>query len=101
VFASTGAHAGDAIVRERTISYSDLNLANPADAALLYSRLQNAADTVCGRYDIRALGDTAQHAACAARALSDAVMRVNVASITALHAGNERIRVAQRGAGRK
>jgi UrcA family protein len=95
-FASaTSAHAGDASVRERAISYSDLNLAKPADAAVLYSRLRNAADTVCGEYDIRALRDTQQHAACAARALSDAVARVNDSALTALHAGDRRIRVAE------
>jgi UrcA family protein len=100
VFASTSAHAGDAIARERAISYSDLNLANPTDTAVLYSRLRNAADTVCGEYDIRALRDTQQHAACAARALSDAIMRVNDSALTALHAGDKRIRVAQREARR-
>jgi UrcA family protein len=91
---AANAHARDAMTREWMVSYADLNLSKPADAAVLYTRLRLAAGSVCGEYDIRDLRSTQLHAACAQRALSAAVASVNQAELTALHAGDRRIRVA-------
>jgi UrcA family protein len=83
-------------VRTRTVSYADLNLANARDTAELYSRLRHAADVVCGEYTFPDLRAKQAHAACAERALSDAVARVDDVQLTALHEGDKRIRVASR-----
>jgi UrcA family protein len=88
------AHARDATTHEWMVSYADLNLSKSSDAAVLYTRLRLAADAVCGEYNIRDLRATQLHAACAQQAVSAAVASVNQAELSAVHAGDKRIRVA-------
>jgi UrcA family protein len=59
------------------VSYQDLDLSRPADARVLYQRLQRAAQSVCSE---PASYELARHAAwerCVAVTLKDAVARVN------------------------
>jgi UrcA family protein len=69
-----------------SVSYKDLNPSNPADARVLYARLQRAASEVC--HPVSAM-DLARHAGferCYDAALSDAVKQVNAPQVLALHA---------------
>jgi UrcA family protein len=68
-----------------SVSYQDLNPSNPADARVLYARLQRAASAVC--HPVPAM-DLARHAAferCYDAALSDAVNQVNAPQVLALY----------------
>jgi UrcA family protein len=87
------AHAGepDTDVHSKAVSYSDLDLGRPADAAELYTRIGNAASEVC-RSDLAAYA--AAHAPierlgimrrCRAQAIDTAVVSVSNANLTALH----------------
>lgn len=80
----------------RLVRYQDLDLAKQDDARMLYERLQNAAELVCGRYEMRDLRARELHRSCMQDALSAAVAKVNRASVQSLHDTNARIRVAQR-----
>lgn len=74
-----------------TISYSDLNLGRPADAAQLYARIERAAVDVC-RSDLGSYA--AAHALserpgimrrCVTQAVDNAVVSVSDENLTALH----------------
>ncbi|GFE78252.1 hypothetical protein GCM10011487_02520 [Steroidobacter agaridevorans] len=95
------AHAGDADgtakVPETTVDYSDLNLAKQADAQTLYSRLQRASNRVCTQYkEQRDLRKMKLYNACYQDALARAVDSVGHASVQAVYAADENVRIASR-----
>jgi UrcA family protein len=81
-----------------TVSYADLDLSSSADAKVLYSRLRTAAKAVCGEPDARNLSLRRLARECYESALSNAVVDLDNANVTALHATDRSIRVAQRNA---
>jgi UrcA family protein len=78
------------------VNYSDLDLSQSADAQRLYARLQYASKQVCSAYETRQLSMQRRYDACVDAALSQAVERVNVPQLTALHAAEPRIRLARK-----
>lgn len=70
---------------KETVSYRDLNIANPEGAKLLYARIEHAADYVCG-YDLQSYGtgmDT-NFQNCKIRAIAQAVGRIDKPELTAV-----------------
>jgi UrcA family protein len=68
-----------------SVTTTDLDLKQPADALKLYRRLQKAADIVCGhgnRVDLRPVPD---FAACHEQALGDAVRSANRPQLTIVY----------------
>lgn len=90
------AHAAEE-VPHRTVSYDDLDLANPADAQALYSRLEHASKAVCRSYESREVTRMKLHQNCYEEALSNAVASVDHATVTALYRSDSNVRLAQRG----
>lgn len=95
------AHAGDApltaTVATTTVSYTDLNLAKQDDAQTLYGRLQRASDRVCVQYkEQRDLRKMKLYNACYQDALARAVDSVGHASVQAMYAADEKVRIASR-----
>ena len=95
------AHAGDApgiaIVATKTVNYTDLNLAKQADAQALYGRLQRASDQVCDQYkEPRNLIKMKLYNACYQDTLARAVDSVGHASVQAVYAADENVRIASR-----
>lgn len=86
-FASTArlALAGPADGPSLTVSYADLNLSNPAGAAALYRRIQQAARTICGRNGTRDLHGNLLSSACYESAVENAVATVDAPMLTAMH----------------
>ena len=81
----------------KTVAYSDLDLSKDADVQALYVRLQRASDQVCGDYkDLRNLRMKRLYEACYQDTLARAVDDVGHASVKAVFAADERIRVADR-----
>ena len=78
----------------QTVSYRDLDLSRPTDAAVLYERIGQAAAEVCEPFDA-AKGHAAslQHK-CVDRAIATTVARVNDANLTARHHAEYRVHVA-------
>jgi UrcA family protein len=75
------AQSADRIITKTTVvQYADLNLGNPAGARALYTRIQAAARSLCSpaRRD---------HRACVNDAVSEAVSRLNLPLVSALHHG--------------
>ena len=89
-FVTINAHADEAA---RTIGYSDLNLNTQAGAAVLYQRIRNAAEVVCGDADPRQLAQAAAAKACVDRAVFTGVRSVNAPKLTSEY--NARAGVAQ------
>jgi UrcA family protein len=78
------------------VRYSDLDLAQSADAARLYARLKYAAQKVCSSYDSRDMNVQRLKDACYDTALSNAVAKVDDAKLSSLHAAEPRIKLARR-----
>ena len=70
---------------KQTVSYQDLNLKSDAGIKVLYRRIQNAADQVCGNTDTRDLQVTSAKRACIERAISNAVAAVNSPMLTQVY----------------
>jgi UrcA family protein len=66
----------------RTVRYSDLNLNTPAGAAVLYKRIKNAAEQVCGDLNSRQLAEVAAAKACVQNGVYAGVRSVNNAQLT-------------------
>jgi UrcA family protein len=92
---TAGAHADEAAsaVPARTVHYADLNLNTPAGAAVLYKRIRNAAEQVCGDVGSRDLAQAAAARACVGRAIFASVHTVNNPQLTSEY--NARIGAAQ------
>jgi UrcA family protein len=66
------------------VQYRTAELASPATAVGLYSRLEHAARTVCGDSDIRDLGRRQRWQHCVNKALADSLRQVHSATNSAL-----------------
>jgi UrcA family protein len=76
------------------VSYRDLNLNQPADARILYTRLQRAAESVCPAVSNAEVARYAAYQRCVSAALDTAVQQVGAPELVALHhaAGEARSR---------
>ena len=83
--AANGAQAGESAgnVRQKTVSFRDLNVSNPEGAAVLYKRIKSAASEVCGTWD--SLSQRPAVMTCIDEAVSRAVAQVNRPMLTSLH----------------
>jgi UrcA family protein len=81
------AHADEAAndVPARTVHYSDLDINTPAGAAVLYARIRNAAQQVCGDVDSRQLAVAVAAKACVNRAVYSSVRSVNSPKLTSVY----------------
>lgn len=89
---ATSAHAaygGPGMKQESTsVALADLNLSSEAGIAVLYQRLQRAAETVCGPQDLRSAGSITalrMNRDCYADTLDRAVARIGLEALDALH----------------
>jgi UrcA family protein len=89
------AHADEAAngVPARTIRYSDLDINTRAGATVLYARIRNAAQQVCGDVDSKQLAVSAAVKACVNRAISTSVRSVNSPKLTSVY--NSHVGVTQ------
>jgi UrcA family protein len=92
---AVGAHADEAVngVPARTVHYADLNLSTQAGAAILYNRIRNAAEQVCGDVGSRELARAMAAKACVNRAIFASVQSVNNPKLTREY--NTRVGAAQ------
>jgi UrcA family protein len=67
---------------QRTVGYADLNLTTTKGAAVMYSRLRNAAYEVCGSVYSSDLQPVAVSKPCIARAMKNAITAVNSPMLT-------------------
>jgi UrcA family protein len=70
-----------------TVRYSDLNLATPQGATLLYARIRGAARFVCGEEGV-SLNEKRQWEQCERAAISQAISAVHSPILTTLDSGN-------------
>ena len=84
VASAMGAQAGEASVNAPTLTvrYSDLNLNTQAGASVLYKRIRNAAEQVCGDVNSRRLEVAAAAKACVNHAVYVSVHSVNNVRLT-------------------
>jgi UrcA family protein len=61
---TTGANAAEPTAPTRVVRYNDLNLNKPTDVAVLYKRIHNAAEQVCGNTNSRQLVEAMAAKAC-------------------------------------
>ena len=79
----------------QSVSYRDLNLSRPADAAVLYDRIGHAAEEVCEPFaGAKGFGPKLRRK-CVDRAIAATVARVNDANLTARHRSNYKMRGQQ------
>jgi UrcA family protein len=67
------------------VNYADLDLASDAGVQVLYRRLQVAAQRVCRVFEDHMLARSMKRRACYDQALSEAVAKVDLGTLTALH----------------
>jgi UrcA family protein len=96
-----GGAAALAAAPSTVVSYANLDLSQPRDAQVLYSRIRRAADLVCANYVGYDLAASTQHDTCVMRAVDDAVRVVNRPVLDAVHRahtgrGNDLRRLAER-----
>ena len=84
-----------------TVHADDLNLATDAGVAALRVRIHQAAQRVCGDYDIRDLSAVQQAAKCRQMAMDGVAPRIALAIATARDAGREAANTAQPGVGQR
>jgi UrcA family protein len=80
--AAMGAHADEPNAPTRTVHYADLNLDTPAGISVLYKRIRNAAEEVCGDVNSRRLEEAAAARACVDHAVNVSVHAVNNVNLT-------------------
>jgi UrcA family protein len=81
------AHADEAAglgVGSQVVQYADLNLNTAVGAKVLYKRIQNAAEQVCGDVGSRQLDQATAAKACVDRAIIASVRAVNRIQLTRL-----------------
>jgi UrcA family protein len=97
---SAVAAAGNASdsVPQRTVRYSDLNLASPSGAATLYQRIRSAARSVCEAPFASDLQAQAAEQQCTHEAIKRAIYEVNAPLLTGYYLAKSRpvLTVAQR-----
>ena len=75
-------------VSKVSVSFADLNIENAAGARVLYSRLQQASETVCSFKSYRELGSLSRVAAteqCYVETLNEAVSKIDSAALRKIH----------------
>jgi UrcA family protein len=80
-----------------TVRYHAVDLTNPAQVQDLYRRIKFAARSVCPQYTVPDLERVQILRACIDTAMANAVESVDHPSLTALHEGVSRVRLASRG----
>jgi UrcA family protein len=75
----------DEAVKSVVVRFSDLNLAQPQDAQVLYSRIQRAAHEACADAESVDLARFARYHNCIDQAVTNAVATVNVHQVTEIH----------------
>ena len=75
----------DPYVRQREVSYSDLDLARVEDAAKLYGRIERTAREVCRTSNGPSAKAASIERACAGKAIEAAVQSVSNTNLTAVH----------------
>jgi UrcA family protein len=70
----------------KAINYADLNLSRAADVAVLYHRIEGAANLVCDLYASRDLARNLRFRHCTAEAIDRAVADVHAPLLTQRHA---------------
>jgi UrcA family protein len=85
VFVVSSAFAGDPNDQLRTenVKFQDLNLANTAGADALYTRIQSAAERVCAVSGEPKLGAASASRKCTKEAVTRAVEKLDLATLTA------------------
>jgi UrcA family protein len=78
---SNAAEAGG-VASQQAVTYKDLNLNSNAGIQILYRRIENAANQVCGNVGARDLRAASAQKACVERAISKAVADVNSPMLT-------------------
>lgn len=73
-------------VPTRSVKYADLNLKRPADAALLYRRIEGAAALVCEPYASRDLARNMRFRQCRSGAIQKAIAEVHAPLLSARYA---------------
>jgi UrcA family protein len=74
-----------------TVSYRDLAINTPQGALRLYGRIRSAADKVCSYFDYGDLTSKANTAACAEKAVADAVRRVGEPQLTSVYNATHKV----------
>lgn len=93
--AQAGPSAAHADVRRIGVPMSDLNLAQPAGAAAMLARIEQAAGAVCGGLPLpRELRRTQHYRACRTAAVEQAVRKLNAPLVTARFHGEDAATVA-------
>jgi UrcA family protein len=82
--ATQAAESGDT-PPQQVVSFKDLKLTSSEGIAVLYRRIQSAANNVCGKADTRDLARMAATKACVDRAISQGVAAVNNPMLTSLY----------------
>jgi UrcA family protein len=75
---------------QASVKYTDLNIASPEGAAVLYARIRRAAEKACSQVD----GDVdigGERQVCVNKAIFDAVTKVNVPALSAVFASRHGI----------
>ena len=81
-----GAHAGETNdVPTRTVRYADLDLNTQKGATVLYNRIRQAAEEVCGYEGLRPIAIAAPVKACVDRAVASSVHAMNNARLTGVY----------------
>lgn len=75
--------AGTHQILAQSVSYRDLDLAQPADAAVLYERIGQAAAHVCETFSGAPAPVEGSREKCVSRAIATTVTRVNAPNLTA------------------
>jgi UrcA family protein len=81
---ATTAQAGESLPH-KVVSIKGLNLSSTEGAAVVYGRIKNAANEVCGMYDRFNLSQSHAIQICVNEAVSRAVAQVNSPVLTSLH----------------
>ncbi len=86
-FAALPAIADNSDVPHMTVKFGDLNISNPQGAAVLYDRIRDAANSVCGQEYSSGGIDILLKRVCIEKAIEGAVTKVNAPALSALYSG--------------
>ena len=89
--ATQSAFADTTDIPTATVKFADLDVSHPAGAALLYSRIQNAAKGVCSPFEGLSAQASARMHACIDHAVARAVASVDKPVLTQLYASKQGI----------
>jgi UrcA family protein len=78
----SAASAADPSSASVTVKYSDLNIASPSGAAVLYERIRAAAQNACGYFWFKTDEDEAR---CVHNTIANAVNKVNQPALSAVY----------------